>query len=90
VLHSKNAARDGSSDSPEARVAARRKDIAPLVNDLIEWMKRERGKLSRHNNVAGHELHAQTCRSLYSFLFAGHCSGSIALLLYCIYIRSCC
>jgi hypothetical protein len=27
-------------------VAARRKDIAPLVNDLIEWMKRERAKLS--------------------------------------------
>ena len=38
--------------SPEARVAARRQDIAPLVNDLIEWMKRERGKLSRHNDVA--------------------------------------
>src|SRR2546426_3952192 len=32
---------------PEARVAARRKDIAPLVHDLIEWMKRERAKLSR-------------------------------------------
>jgi hypothetical protein len=38
--------------SPEARAAARRKDIAPLVNDLIEWMKRERAKLSRHNEVA--------------------------------------
>jgi transposase len=38
--------------SPEARVATRRKDIAPLVNELIEWMKRERGKLSRHNEVA--------------------------------------
>jgi hypothetical protein len=38
--------------SPEARVAARRKDIAPLVNELIEWMKRERAKLSRHNEVA--------------------------------------
>jgi transposase len=38
--------------SPEERVAARRKDVAPLVNDLIEWMKRERGKLSRHNDVA--------------------------------------
>src|SRR5438093_5068521 len=38
--------------SPEARVAARRKEIAPLVNDLTEWMKRERGKLSRHNEVA--------------------------------------
>ena len=38
--------------SPEERVAARRRDIAPLVNDLIEWMKRERAKLSRHNEVA--------------------------------------
>jgi transposase len=38
--------------SPEARVAARRKDLAPRVNDLIEWMKRERAKLSRHNEVA--------------------------------------
>jgi transposase len=38
--------------SAEARVAARRKDIAPLVNDLIDWMKRERAKLSRHNEVA--------------------------------------
>lgn len=38
--------------SAEARVAARRRNIAPLVNELIEWMKRERGKLSRHNEVA--------------------------------------
>jgi transposase len=38
--------------SSAERVAARRKDIAPLVNDLIEWMKRERGKLSHHNDVA--------------------------------------
>ena len=37
---------------PEARVAMRRKDVAPLVNDLVDWMKRERGKLSRHNEVA--------------------------------------
>ena len=41
-----------NGSSPEARVAARRKDIAPLVYDLIEWMKRERAKLSRHNEVA--------------------------------------
>jgi len=41
-----------NDSSPEARVAARRRDIAPLVNELIEWMKRERGKLSRHNDVA--------------------------------------
>ena len=41
-----------NGSSPEARLAARRRDIAPLVNDLIEWMKRERLKLSRHNEVA--------------------------------------
>ena len=38
--------------SPAARLAARHKDIALLVDDLIGWMKRERGKLSRHNEVA--------------------------------------
>jgi transposase len=38
--------------SPDERAAARQKNIAPLVNDLIEWMKRERAKLSRHNEVA--------------------------------------
>jgi transposase len=38
--------------SPAQRVAARRQEIAPLVNDLIDWMKRERGRLSRHNEVA--------------------------------------
>ena len=38
--------------SPAERVAVRRKNIAPLVNDLIEWMKRERAKLSHHNDVA--------------------------------------
>ena len=37
---------------PEERLAARRKNIAPLVNDLIDWMTRERGNLSRHNEVA--------------------------------------
>jgi hypothetical protein len=41
-----------NGSSPETRVAVRRRDIAPLVNELIEWMKRERGKLSRHNEVA--------------------------------------
>jgi transposase len=38
--------------SAAQRVAARRNDIAPLVNDLIAWLKRERAKLSRHNDVA--------------------------------------
>ena len=41
-----------NGSSPDARVAARRKDVAPLVDDLIDWMKRERAKLSRHNEVA--------------------------------------
>ena len=40
-----------NGSSPAARLAAR-KDIAPLVNDLIDWMKRQRAKLSRHNEVA--------------------------------------
>ena len=38
--------------SPVERLAVRRKEIAPLVNELIEWMKRERAKLSNHNAVA--------------------------------------
>jgi transposase len=38
--------------SPAERVAARRRDIAPLVDGLIDWMKRERARLSRHNEVA--------------------------------------
>jgi transposase len=37
--------------SPDERVAVRRKDIAPLVSELIEWMKQERTKLSPHNDV---------------------------------------
>jgi transposase len=38
--------------SPAERVAARRKDVAPLVNELVEWIKQERTKLSPHNDVA--------------------------------------
>jgi len=38
--------------SPQERLAARRNDVAPLVHELIDWMKSERGKLSRHNEVA--------------------------------------
>jgi transposase len=37
---------------PDQRLAARTKDIAPLVKDLIAWMKQERAKLSHHNAVA--------------------------------------
>jgi transposase len=38
--------------APEMRAVMRRRDVAPLVEDLIDWMKRERSKLSRHNEVA--------------------------------------
>jgi hypothetical protein len=63
--------------SPQARVAARRKDIAPRVNDLIDWMMRERSKLSRHNEVAkGHGLHAQERVDLFTRLLA---NGRICL-----------
>jgi transposase len=34
------------------RLAARNRDVAPLVKDLIAWMKQERAKLSHHNAVA--------------------------------------
>jgi transposase len=34
------------------RLAARRQDVAPLVRELIDWMTRERARLSRHNEVA--------------------------------------
>jgi transposase len=37
---------------PDARLAARRQEVAPLIHDLFEWMTRERAKLSRHNDVA--------------------------------------
>ena len=38
--------------APEARLAARRADVAPLVGDLEEWMRNERARLSRHAPVA--------------------------------------
>ena len=38
--------------SPDQRLAMRRRDIAPPVNEFIAWMKQERAKLSRHNDVA--------------------------------------
>ena len=36
----------------EERIAVRRRDIAPLVSELIDCMTRERARLSRHNEVA--------------------------------------
>jgi transposase len=41
-----------NGSSPAERVAVRRKDSAPLVENLIDWMRRERATLSRHNDVA--------------------------------------
>jgi transposase len=38
--------------SAAERLAVRRKQIASLVSELIEWMKQERAKLSPHNDVA--------------------------------------
>jgi transposase len=38
--------------TPDQRLAVRRRDIAPPVNELIAWMKQQRAKLSRHNDVA--------------------------------------
>jgi transposase len=36
----------------DARLAARRADVAPLVDELLAWMRGERARLSRHNEVA--------------------------------------
>jgi transposase len=38
--------------SQQERVVARRTDIAPLVNAFVDWMRQERAKLSRRNDVA--------------------------------------
>ncbi len=46
------AERSINGSSPAERVAVRRKDVAPLVNELVEWMKQERAKLSHHTAVA--------------------------------------
>jgi transposase len=36
----------------DERLAVRRKEVAPLVGELVDWMTRERAKPSRHNEVA--------------------------------------
>ncbi|MCU4162279.1 IS66 family transposase [Acidiphilium sp. AL] len=38
--------------SPAERLAARQEHSAPLVADLETWMRAERAKLSRHNDIA--------------------------------------
>jgi transposase len=46
------AERSINGQPPHDRLAVRRREIAPLVHDLFDWMGRERAKLSRHNEVA--------------------------------------
>jgi transposase len=46
------AERSINGQPPDDRLALRRREIAPLVHDLLDWMGRERAKLSRHNEVA--------------------------------------
>jgi len=36
----------------EQRLALRKQHVAPLVGELEDWMRRERARLSRHNEVA--------------------------------------
>jgi transposase len=38
--------------SADERLTARRTDVAPLVDELLAWMRSERARLSRHNEVA--------------------------------------
>jgi transposase len=43
--------REINGHSIEDRLAARRERVAPLVTELETWMRKERTKLSRHNDV---------------------------------------
>ncbi|MGI4796250.1 MAG: IS66 family transposase, partial [Janthinobacterium lividum] len=38
--------------TPKLRCAARQERVVPLVADLETWMRAERGRLSRHNDVS--------------------------------------
>ena len=44
--------RDINGQSAEHRLAVRRERVAPLVASLEQWMRNERVKLSRHNDIA--------------------------------------
>ena len=44
--------REINGKPPDERLAARREHVAPLVADLETWMRTERARLSRHNDVA--------------------------------------
>jgi hypothetical protein len=45
--------RDINGHSADKRLAARQELSLPLVTDLETWMREQRAKLSRHNEVAG-------------------------------------
>ncbi len=47
-----NLERDINGKPPDERLAARREHVAPLVAELETWMRAERARLSRHNDVA--------------------------------------
>ena len=38
--------------SPEQRLATRREQVVPLVAELETWMRAERARLSRHNDIS--------------------------------------
>jgi len=44
--------REINGKPPDERLAARREHVAPLVAELETWMRTERARLSRHNDVA--------------------------------------
>jgi transposase len=44
--------RDINGLSPDRRLAARREQVVPLVAELESWMRAERARLSRHNDVS--------------------------------------
>jgi len=41
-----------NGSAPDQRLASRRLEVAPIVGDLELWMRAERARLSRHNEVA--------------------------------------
>ncbi len=45
-----------NGQAPEARLAARRLQVAPLVAELADWMQAVRARLSRHNDHPASKL----------------------------------
>jgi len=57
--------------SPDERLASRRRDVAPLVDELVEWMKRERAKLSGHNPLPRRSTTCSDASTCHRFLHDG-------------------